>query len=283
MYLRKPRRMGDGYGDIILAPSIQNRKIKKWIIGVSVAILLVVVLFIILWLTGVIGEDKESRRAREIAEFHEFLREPRDQTIDLASLVEYYYSGAASIGDFALSQEEYGVDAQMLEEGISAMESVSERLKKGPRLAGVAYGMDLARNYDGLDASIDESLDKYRAFVDLTLKLCEVYLEYDRVEVEDVLSDYNTDAIILGRQIKELLLAIDVAMDVIDNECSGHDSSECSEAVNTLYSLNGKIRDRNEIIPVVYRSNIGDIKSDGDDSVVYYMNNLSIATGVGDE
>ena len=248
-------------GDIILVPSPSTtggKKKKIIIIAVAVAASLLIGLFVWLIASGVF-EDEETKMARYEAEFHDFLDEKSDDILALVGYVDYYYSGLASKGNFVISEDDYEVAMSEMSDGISALESVFERLKNGPRLTGTVIETDVGGNYDGLLSVISNSIDRYRVFVDFTGKMMRVGLGYVNQRVSEILDGYSQNAISCGQSIADLASASAAIREGINrNNCMSYESSACLELLNNYSAYSNELRSADPRIPVIYAENVGE-------------------------
>lgn len=259
------------------------KKGKKWlwavILGVVFVAVAVGVAVVLMSGRSSGGETEDNKNA----DFHAVMDENKESIANLVSTVKYVYSGEASVSDFIVgSQEEISLNIDVLNDGISALERLNERLASGPELSGMIVEIDLGENYEGLKNAIINDLEKYRSFVVLTTKLYQI--SQNLSSAQEIVSEYGTSATTLAEEIQSYYDSRAALISrYSENNCANVEIAACSNITAELLALQENVDANSSAIPQVYIDNIGEINYDEVGSVMYYFDNLYVATKEGND
>lgn len=271
--------VSSGEGDIILTPTPNgNKGGKKWLAVV------VVVLFVIAVVTGVaamlVGNNNgggQNNVSRE-SEVHELLDTKGDAVRNLATMVQYMYSGLASLSDFALdTAEETEAAITTMATGIAMMNELKANLDKGEELSGIKNEINLAENYRGLKNALANDLGAYQNFVALTTKLLRVT---QNTNTQGEFAGYDATAVNFANEIKEYWASMSRLSSIapLDGKCTSTDAAVCGDAALEMMTLRSSAKASNQEIVRLYKNNIGDLNYSGEGSLIYYLDGLYAGT-----
>ena len=273
---------GDSGEPVMFGGGVAKRG-KKWIwaviLGVAIVAIIIGVVIALMNSRNGDGGTEDSKNA----DFYTILNENKEPIANLVSAVRYIYSGEASIADFVISsQDELDSNVAALNDGISALEKLNERLVSGPELSGTVAETNLEENYEGLKNAVLNDLEKYRSFATLTTRLYQVSRNLS--SAQEILSGYGVSATSLAEEIQSYYNSRATLISrYSESNCANAETVVCNSIMAELLALQENIDVANPAIFQVYIANVGEINYGEVESVMYYFDNLYAAIGEGDD
>lgn len=269
--------ISSGGGDIVL-PTSEKKSKKKIFIIIVVFLMLLVGVFVTVSIIGFRKTEGDINR-----EFHEILEEHRGGVVDLATLIDGYLSGELSMMSFMVSEDQYSESIDTLYNSLSDLEAIAERVQDGPRLNGVIDGVDLEASYDSLKNILSSDIEKYKVFVDVTSRLYEVFESQGKKKAVELLKNYDV-LYGLALYIDDFFaMRTEAILEYEKNNCINTLNEICATIESSFEQENDQFMKNSSILQDGYLTVLDDFDYIDENSAVWYINELYLATGVEDE
>ena len=266
--------ISSGGGDIVLQVGEKKKIWKKIFIIVSILLVLVVGIFVTI---DMVGFGKTGNNINY--EFYEILKEHRDGAVNLSTLVDGYLSGELSMMSFMIPEDQYSESRDILYNSLSDLEVIMERVQDGPRLSGIIDGIDLGASYDSLGNVLSYDIDKYKIFVDVTNKIYEVFESQGEEKAVELLKNY--DALYgLAVYIDDFFTTrIDASIEYEENDCENMSNEICAMIESSMEQKSNEFMKNSSILQEGYLAVLGNFDHSGEDSIIWYIDELYVAIG----
>lgn len=255
---------------------VDNRRKKAKVWNVGLIILIAVILCLIV---GFLFLQSSYTNTSEISEFHEILVENDNNLSDFLLFVDSVYSGEVSLQNYYEQSSEKDVD--WLDGGFNSLIRLNNRLDNGSVLNGVHQLIDLKSNYLELRDELDNTMDGYERFTELTKTLLELSGE-DHMTVINRLSDSGLQELVLIIEEYDNGLKI-IEEGYVDGECADEESAGCMQLIEKYGELR-KLLEDTDIVRRAYISAGGNLDINSNRLIISYIDNLRVGTsGVEDE